>query len=276
MTQLTIDSEQLEQFIVQKLPTLMQGNPKFQETILALARQHFADRQEVDDRFHQLLGELRREREERALEWQDYIREQNRKLEQQATEWKEYKQEQDRKWEDQNRKWEQHTIEWKEYKQEQKRKWEETKLEFDKVHKAIATQGKKHDRGISALGARWGLKSERAFRNALAGILEESFEIQVLNVVEHDDEGIVFGRPDQIELDVIIKNGLLIICELKSSMSRSDVYTFEKKVRFYEKRHQRQATRLLIISPMVDDKARWIADELGIEVFDDSLDVESL
>ena len=57
MTQLTIDSEQLEQFIVQKLPTLMQDNPQFQETILALARQNFADRQEVDDRFHQLLGE---------------------------------------------------------------------------------------------------------------------------------------------------------------------------------------------------------------------------
>ncbi len=31
-------------------------------------------------------------------------------------------------------------------------------------------QAKKIDRGIGALGARWGLQSERAFRNALAGI----------------------------------------------------------------------------------------------------------
>ena len=46
MTQIIIDSEQLEQFIVQKLPTLMQENPQFQETILELARQNFAERQE--------------------------------------------------------------------------------------------------------------------------------------------------------------------------------------------------------------------------------------
>ena len=83
---------------------------------------------------------------------------------------------------------------------------------------------------LRELGARWGLKSERAFRNALAGILEKSFGVQVLNVVEYDKEGVVFGRPAPIELDVIVKNGLLIICELKSSMSRSDVYLFERKV----------------------------------------------
>ena len=261
MTQLTIDSEQLEQFIVQKLPTLMQQNPKFQETILELARQNFTERQEVNDRFYQLLGELRRDREEQALKWKEYIQEQNHKWD-----------EQNRKWDEQNRKWDEQNHKW----DEQNRKWEDAKLEFDRVHETIMALAKKHDRSVSALGARWGLKSERAFRNALAGILEESFGVQVLNVVEYDQEGVVFGRPDQIELDVIVKNGLLIICELKSSMSRSDVHIFERKARFYEKRYQRQANRLLIISPMVEEKAAKIADELGIEVFNDSLDVEKL
>jgi len=86
------------------------------------------------------------------------------------------------------------------------------------VHEDIALLGKRLDRSITALGARWGLKSERSFRNALIGILEKSFEVQVLNVVDYDEEGTVFGRPEQIELDVIIKNGLLLICELKSSI----------------------------------------------------------
>jgi len=254
MTQFTIDSEQLEQFIVQKLPKLMQQNPEFQEAVLQLAQQSFAERQEVNDRFYQLLGELRRDREKRALEWKEYLQEQNRKWE-----------EQNHKWEEQNHKWD-----------EQNRKWEDAKLEFAKTHEAIMAVAKKFERSISALGARWGLKSERAFRNALAGILEDSFEIQVVNVIEYDDDGIVFGRPEQIELDVIIKNGVLIICELKSSINHSDVYTFEKKVRFYEQRHQRQANRLLIISPMVEDRARKVAQKLGIEVFDDSLDVAYL
>jgi len=135
---------------------------------------------------------------------------------------------------------------------------------------------KKHDRSIGALGARWGIAAETSFRNALAGILAENFGVQVLNVTEIDEEGVVFGHPDQIELDVIIKNGLLLICEIKSSISRSDMYTFERKVRFYETRHQRQANRKLVISPMVEAKALAVATQLGIEVYDDSSEVKNL
>jgi hypothetical protein len=135
------------------------------------------------------------------------------------------------------------------------------------MNETIIALGKKLDRSITALGARWGIKSESSFRNALVGILETSFAVQVLNITDYDDEGKVLGRPDRIELDVIIKNGLLIICELKSSMSRSDIYTFERKVRFYEQRHQRQANRMLVISPTVDARAEKVAKQLGIEVY---------
>ncbi|HHW75874.1 MAG TPA: hypothetical protein GX399_02415 [Xanthomonadaceae bacterium] len=45
---------------------------------------------------------------------------------------------------------------------------------------------------------------------------------------------------------------------------------------FYERRHQRQANRLLVISPMMDARARKMAERLGIEVYGDSTNVESL
>lgn len=135
---------------------------------------------------------------------------------------------------------------------------------------------KKLERTMGALGARWGMKSERSCRRALAGILEENFGVQVLNVNEYDDTGEVFGRPDQIELDIIIKNGLLLICELKSSIDKSGIHIFERKARFYEKRHQRQANRLIVIASMIDATAQELAHSLGIEVFHDSLDVTSL
>ena len=253
MTQF-IDAEQFDQLVLQRLPTLMQQNPQIQGLILDLARQNFAERKETDDRFYQLLGELRRDREEQNRKWQEYTQEQNHKWE-----------EQNRKWNEQNRKWD-----------EQNRKWEDAKQEFDKMHQAIMAITNKHDRSITALGARWGIKSESSFRNALVGILEKSFDVQVLNITDYDDEGVVFGRPDQIELDVIIKNGLLIICEIKSSISRSEMYTFERKVRFYEKRHQRQANRMLVISPMVDTRAKQVAKKLGIEIYSDSIEVTKL
>ena len=170
-----------------------------------------------------------------------------------------------RKWDEQNRKWE-----------DQNRKWEANQEELRRLHEEIMAQAKKYDRSIGALGARWGLQSENAFRDALAGILEENFGVQVVRVTDYDDEGEVFGRPDQVELDVIIKNGLLLICELKSSIDKAGMYVFERKARFYEKRHGRQASRLIVISPMIDARVRKVAERLGIEMYGDSVEVEAL
>ena len=86
----------------------------------------------------------------------------------------------------------------------------------------------------------------------------------------------VFGRRDQVELDVIIKNGLLIICELKSWIDKAGMYMFERKARFYEQRHQRKMDRLIVISPMIDLRARKVADRLGVETDDGSIDVVAL
>jgi hypothetical protein len=54
------------------------------------------------------------------------------------------------------------------------------------------------------------------------------------------------------------------------------MYIFERKARFYEKRHQRQANRLIVISPMIDARARQVAERLGIETYGDSTEVEAL
>ena len=135
MTQSTIDISQLEQVVLQKLPTLIQKSPQIQELVLELARQNFADRQATEDKFYQLLNELRRDREEQA-----------------------------QKWDKQNRKWD-----------EQHQKWEDAKLEFARMHEAIMAVAQKQERSIGALGARWGIQAESSFRNALAGILEKSY-----------------------------------------------------------------------------------------------------
>ncbi|HUM94321.1 MAG TPA: DUF3782 domain-containing protein [Candidatus Competibacter sp.] len=242
-----MDISELKEIIRRELPGLLRSDPNLREFLLELTRQEYPSRVETEDRFHKLLGELRRDREEQNRKWE----------------------EQNRKWEEQNRKWD----EWS-------HRWDEQQLrnrqEFDRVHEEIMAVAQKHERSVGALGARWGLQSEKAFRDALAGILEKSFEVQVLNVNEYDDQGEVFGRPDQVELDIIVMNGLLLICELKSSIDKAGMYAFERKARFYERRHDKKANRLLVISPMVDARAREVAKKLGIEVYGDSIDVQSL
>jgi hypothetical protein len=244
--------------IKRELPRLLRDDPELRHYVLEIARGHFADRVQTDDRFDRVLDELRRDREEQARKWD----EQNRKWDEQNRKWDEQSREQRLNWEEQNRKWD-----------EQNRKWEESRREFDRVHEEIMAQAKKHDRSIGALGARWGLQSEAAFRNALAGILETSFGVSVRNVCEFDDAGEVFGRPDQVEIDIIVKNGMLLLMELKSSIDKGGMYIFERKARFYERHHHRKADRLIVISPMIDPRAVPVAQALGIETYGDSLDV---
>ncbi|WP_034431191.1 PD-(D/E)XK nuclease family protein, partial [Candidatus Contendibacter odensensis] len=186
-----MNEESLKEAIRQELPHFLRTDPDLRTYILELTRREYAGREETQDRFYDLLGELRRDREE------------------------------------QTRKWEEHQA-------EQNRKWDANQEELRRLHQEIMAQALKQERGIGALGSRWGLQSEKAFRDALAGILEKSFSVQVVNVNEYDDQGVVFGRPDQVELDVIIYNGSLIICELKSSIDKAGMYIFERKARFYE------------------------------------------
>lgn len=175
---------------------------------------------------------------------------------------------------EQRRKWDEHDREWREWVakydakvEEDRIKWDEQNRKNNEILEEIKLSRTRQEQGIGALDARWGIASEHSFRAALKGILEQSFGVQVLNVNEFDDTGMVFGAPDQVEIDIIVRNGELILCELKSSMSKSDMYTFDRKVRFYEQRHQRQAQRRIVISPMVPPPARAVAEKLNIEVF---------
>ena len=283
-----MDIVMLKETLQRELPELLRADPGFREYLLELMRQDYPTRAETQDRFYEMLGELRREREERSREWREYQDQQDRKWEEQKAEdqrkWDEQNRkwdEQNRKWDEQNRKWDEQNRRWDEQKAEdqrkwaeQNRKWQESGERFDQTHQEIMALAERLERRVGALGARWGIQSETAFRNALAGILERTFGVQVVNVNEFDDQGTVFGRPDQVELDVIVKNGLLLICELKSSIDKAGMYIFERKARFYEQRHQRKADRLIVISPMIDARARKVAEKLGIEMFSDSSQVE--
>ena len=233
-----MEKQEIVQLLKEQLPALLEESPELERWIERLTAQRYANRQQTESRFDQLMEELRRDREEQS-----------------------------RKWAEQNRKWE-------ESKAESDRKWAEQTEQNRRLWLEVGEQKSRLDRKIGALGARWGIGSERAFRQALAAVLTESFGGEVLNINEYDDAGDVFGRPDQIELDTIVRNGTLIIFELKSSTDRSQLYIFSRKIAFYEKRHQRAADRKILVSPFIHPRAQEPAQELGIETYGDSTDVE--
>ena len=282
-----MEIQEIKKIIREELPRIMQTDEEITQFILRLSSQYYAGKLETEDRFDRMLKELQKDREEQSRKWKEHVQEENRKWDEHAQEenrkWKEHTQEENRKWDKQNQKWEEQNRKWDEQNQkfeEHSRKWEEKWQENQKViqglFEELKVMNRKHDQSIGALGTRWGLHTEASFRNALAGILKDSFNVQVLHVTEFDDKGEVFDRPEQVELDLIVKNGILIICEIKSSMSKADMYIFEKKATFYEKLHGCKANRKIVISPMVGDKAKDLATQLRIEVYSYGEDVENM
>ncbi|MCC6135421.1 MAG: DUF3782 domain-containing protein [Gammaproteobacteria bacterium] len=296
--------EEMKTRLQSELPELLKQDRGFRQWLEQLIRQTALTPESFDARFERILQQFAADRAEWRSEWQEWRQEQDRKREENDRKWEENtrqwqehrqewrewiakfdaKAEEDRlKWEEQKRKWDENNEKWREQNRkwdednekwhEQNRKWDEQNRKNNELLEEIKKSRSRQEQGIGALGARWGIASEHSFRAALKGILETSFGVEVLNINEFDDQGMVFGAPDQVEIDIIIKNGTLILCELKSSMSRSDMYIFDRKVRFYEQRHQRQVQRKIVVSPMVPPAVRDLAEHLNIEVFGYAEDV---
>ena len=122
-------------------------------------------------------------------------------------------------------------------------------------------------RHIDALGARWGLMAEEAFREGLRGILSEELGLEVKRWTGYDEEGTVYGHPSQVEIDVAIKDGKLILVEISSHVRASDVAPFRRKADVYARKTGRAPDRLLMITPFVDEKALAMAVKLGIRIY---------
>ena len=234
---------EIRALIQRELPRAIAEEPAIRDFVLRTVSEYYTPRTEFDQKFDRVMAELQRDREEQA-----------------------------RKWDENNRKWHENNRKWHENNQRLDRMEAQNHATLAEIQKA----NRRYESTIGALGSRWGLYSEASFRNGLKAILEESFGVEVMNLNEYNQDGMVFGRPDQVEIDVIIKNGVVILCEIKSSMSKSDMYIFDRKATFYENRHQRSVTRKIVMCPMVDHRALPVAENLAIEVYSYSDQVKEL
>ena len=261
---------ELKKAVQDILPQLIAEDPLVRDFVLRTVSNYYDSREETESKFDRVLATLERDREEQSRKW-DEQSQQNRET---VANLERDREEQSRKWDEQSHKWDEQSQQNRETlanlerdREEQSRKWDEQHQQTQTMLAEIQEQKRRYESTIGAIGSRWGLYSEESFRSALKGILEQSFGVQVLNVNDFDEAGEVFGRPDQVELDIVITNGSVIACEIKSSLSKSDMYSFDRKVAFYQKRHERPVSRKLVISPMVDQRALPVAEALGIEVY---------
>ncbi len=278
----SMDRNAIKNMIRSELPSLLEDDPTFRSFVLRVSSGVFADKAETESRFDRILDEMRRYREEQRKLW-----DQNQKiLESIQEEIQEIRGEMDNfhaEMDNFRAEMDSFRAEMQELRsisndlqKENVKIYEEIKRignENQKILERLELQDLKHQQSIGALGARWGLQSEGAFRDGLKAILEKSFDVQVYNYHDFDEKGVVFGEPDQVELDIIIHDGHLILCEIKSSVSKPDLYAFWRKANFYQDKKKRKANRLIMVSPMFDPRVKDPAERLNIEMYGTIFDV---
>ncbi|MCE4624222.1 MAG: DUF3782 domain-containing protein [Caldisphaeraceae archaeon] len=141
------------------------------------------------------------------------------------------------------------------------------RMETNRLREDMMLGFEKLDRRISALGARWGIESESSFRNGLKGIIEKELNYKVEQIKVYDSEGIVYGYPSEIEIDLSVYNEKIILVEVSSHVRRSDVSAFKRKATLYEKLVKKKVDRLVFITPFIDESAKADCKKLGIEVY---------
>jgi hypothetical protein len=123
------------------------------------------------------------------------------------------------------------------------------------------------NRHLDALGARWGLMAEEAFREGLKGFLEKELKLSVERWTEYDGEGTVYGYPSIVEVDIAVSDEKTTLIEISSHIKPSDVLLFLKKAQFYEKAAKRKPDRLIMITPYAEKEAFTVGKRFGVEIY---------
>ncbi len=150
--------------------------------------------------------------------------------------------------------------------EERQQRLEEKFARIEERQQRLEREMEETKRVLAVIAHRFGILSESGLRDALKYVVEEvlgaaTVERRVLD----DNEGIVYGHPAKVEIDVVVRDSEHIIVEVKSRVSRGDVAEVYRIGLLYE-RVTRVKPRLLIIGGFIDRRALRIASMLGVEV----------
>jgi len=258
-----MQKREIEKIIIEELPRLLAQSPAFRHQLIGIMAEVFVRKDELK----QVLDAIRLLREDFNKRFEEH----SKRLEEISLRLEEHSkrlEEISLRLEEHSKRLEEHSS----YIAQLIKRQEEHSERINELMKRQDQGTKRLESAIGGLGARWGIMSEDSFREGLKGILKE-LGLKVERYIDYDTEGTVFGRPEQIELDIVIKDSITLLAEIKSSISREEIYAFQRKVEFYERKKGIKVTRKAVISPFVDPRARPIAERLNIEIYTSGYDV---
>ena len=185
----------------------------------------------------ELASEFRQHREELAKIWQEMhaLREEGNKI------WQEIK-----AMREENRRILQEIGAMRE---SQEKLWEDNR----KIWEEIKAMRVGFELRLDALSARWGLVSEEAFREGVGEILRAA-GFSAGRWTYFDSEGYVYGHPSEVEVDVVVHNGKVLLVEITSALKRSDLPLIKRKAELYERAAGRKPDAVIVVTAFIHDK----------------------
>ncbi len=150
--------------------------------------------------------------------------------------------------------------------QEQVVKLQEQMVKHSKAIENLQKQMVKLQAHVNALGARYGVCTEEAFRESIKYLVEDLLGVyEVRKWTYYDEKGEVFGYPSIIDVDVLVKDDTHILIEYKAHVDRGDVAELYRIGKLYEKVTGKKP-KLLLVAAVIRDRAYELAKKMGIEV----------
>ena len=121
-------------------------------------------------------------------------------------------------------------------------------------------------RVLTVIAHRFGVISESSFREGMKYVFEDVLGVvKVTKLRLRDEEGLVYGHPSDVDVDIVIKDGVHILVEVKSRVSKGDVAELYRIGLLYEKMRGVKP-KLLIIGGFIDENSWETASRLGVEI----------
>ncbi|MCS7108361.1 MAG: DUF3782 domain-containing protein [Sulfolobales archaeon] len=119
---------------------------------------------------------------------------------------------------------------------------------------------------VKSIAHMYGLITEEGFREAVRFVIEEVLGVaKVSKWVYYDAKGVVYQRPSNVEVDVVIKDGEHILVEVKSRVDKGDLVELYNIGKLYSE-VSGVKPKLLILSAFFARGVLDLARELGVEL----------
>ncbi|MEO0296772.1 MAG: DUF3782 domain-containing protein [candidate division WOR-3 bacterium] len=251
--------EDIVKIMEEKLPEIIERSPFIRLKIEEIMEKKAVTREEIKE----ILMELRAQREDTNKRFEELREDTNRRFEEINKRFEELREDTNKRFEelreDTNRRFEEINKRFEELREDTNRRFELLTKEMRDGFKVLKDT-------ITAVGARWGIFAEEAFRESMEGILKELGFYDVKKWEDYDKEGFIFGYPSTIEVDLVIRDDKHYLIEVKSSVSDGDVLKLKRVGEFYEKRTGVKP-ELVIVSPYIKEEAKERCKVFGIKFY---------